>query len=274
MQDYLFHYTNVESLALIMQSRSIRFSSLDKMDDLQEKEALDSKNAGQYVLVSSWTDDSEESIPMWSMYASINAGVRIKLKITPFAKKKNRAEDIKKAYRIPMAVDGTGEMPESYITYAEMLENGFIWPKFLSKDSFLFKMNYTDEEALLYPRVINRTKDAVHFDVGQLGKNKNTSWKFQNEWRYIINIFPLDLNQDLDMILKQTQDFQDLILSDKKIYELPSYYDMRLDDNAFTNMEIMLSPGMSEGNRIIVGSLVQRYNPNARVVESSLHNLL
>ena len=35
--EYLFHYTNVEALALILKNRTIRFSSLDRMDDLQEK---------------------------------------------------------------------------------------------------------------------------------------------------------------------------------------------------------------------------------------------
>lgn len=34
--DYLYHYTNVETLALILANRTIRFNALNKMDDLQE----------------------------------------------------------------------------------------------------------------------------------------------------------------------------------------------------------------------------------------------
>ena len=86
--EYLFHYTNVEALALILKNRTIRFSSLDRMDDLQEKESSDLQNAGQFCYVSSWTDDVSESIPMWNMYASMNYGVRIKLRKFPFKRYK------------------------------------------------------------------------------------------------------------------------------------------------------------------------------------------
>ena len=48
------------------------------MDDLQEKEASDIKNIGQFCYVSSWTDDETESIPMWNMYSTLDSGVRIK----------------------------------------------------------------------------------------------------------------------------------------------------------------------------------------------------
>lgn len=73
--EYLYHYTNIEVLALILSNRTIRFNSLDKMDDLQEKEVADIKNLGQFCYVSSWTDDEKESIPMWNMYSSLDSGV-------------------------------------------------------------------------------------------------------------------------------------------------------------------------------------------------------
>lgn len=69
LDDYLFHYTTVESLSLILKNGTIRFRSLDKMDDLQEKETADVENIGQFCYVSSWTDDKTESIPM---YININ----------------------------------------------------------------------------------------------------------------------------------------------------------------------------------------------------------
>ena len=68
--EYLYHYTNIESLALILKNRTIRFNSLDRMDDLQEKESADVKNIGQFCFITSWTSENTESIPMWNMYAS------------------------------------------------------------------------------------------------------------------------------------------------------------------------------------------------------------
>lgn len=35
--EYLYRYTSLESLALILKSRQIRLNPLDKMDDLQEQ---------------------------------------------------------------------------------------------------------------------------------------------------------------------------------------------------------------------------------------------
>ena len=55
--DYLYHYTSIETLALILANHTFRLTSLDQMDDLQEKEAFDLKNAGQFCYISSWTDD-------------------------------------------------------------------------------------------------------------------------------------------------------------------------------------------------------------------------
>ncbi len=38
--DFLYHYTSIETLALILSNRTFRLNSLDQMDDLQEKKLL------------------------------------------------------------------------------------------------------------------------------------------------------------------------------------------------------------------------------------------
>lgn len=65
--DYLYRYTSLESLAFILAKHKIRFNSLDKMDDLQEQQSADIVNLGRYIFISSWTEDDNESIPMWNM---------------------------------------------------------------------------------------------------------------------------------------------------------------------------------------------------------------
>ena len=47
---YLYHYTNIDSLALILKNRTIRLNSLDKMDDLQEQMSQDKQNFGSLFL--------------------------------------------------------------------------------------------------------------------------------------------------------------------------------------------------------------------------------
>ena len=97
--DFLYHYTSIETLALILSNRTFRLNSLDQMDDLQEKETSDIKNIGQFCYISSWTDDETESIPMWKMYSSLDSGVRIKLKTNPFKLFENTPESIKEVDR-------------------------------------------------------------------------------------------------------------------------------------------------------------------------------
>ena len=101
---YLYHYTSVETLALILQNRTIRFNSLDRMDDLQEKETKDIKNIGQFIYVSAWTSEEKESIPMWNMYSSLDAGVRIRLRTNPFFTYENTVQELQRVSKIPITV--------------------------------------------------------------------------------------------------------------------------------------------------------------------------
>lgn len=74
----IYHYTNLESLALILKNKTIRFNRLDKVDDIEEGNA---ESLGvrfcKYVFVSCWTENPEENIPLWKMYGGDFGGVRI-----------------------------------------------------------------------------------------------------------------------------------------------------------------------------------------------------
>lgn len=41
MNEYIYHYTSIETLALILQSKKIRFNSLKNVDDINETEFSD-----------------------------------------------------------------------------------------------------------------------------------------------------------------------------------------------------------------------------------------
>ena len=98
--DYLYHYTSLEKLALILKNRTIRLSPLDKMDDRQEQKTSDVENIGRFVFVSSWADDSAESIPMWKMYTDPLAGVRIRMRKNPFKWHTTKGTDLEKILHI------------------------------------------------------------------------------------------------------------------------------------------------------------------------------
>lgn len=270
--EYLYHYTNIETLALILQNHTFRFNSLEKMDDLQEKEVADVKNIGQFCYISSWTDDTIESIPMWKMYSSIESGIRIKLRKLPFKQHDNTAKSISDAIGQPVKDNLNGGSLKSLIPYADMFTKKFVCVG-ATPENILHKVEYTSDNNKLYPKLVTTNGDSFNIAMGQLGKYKNLHWAFQNEWRYILTLLPLDLNQPVEKSATEAQIMGNKILLGLEKQPFP-HYDMILDEEAYSEMEITLSPKISAGNRIIVESLVEKFNPTATIKESSLLGLI
>lgn len=270
--NYLYHYTNVETLALILKNHTIRLNSLDKMDDKQEQMTADLKNIGQFIYISSWTDEAKESIPMWNQYASIDQGVRIKLRKNPFKIYDNTVKSLSKVCKLPVIGDDSGSPLKSIIPLEEIFLNGFFSQQALSME-LLYQIVYTDDKDKLYPKIVRIDETNFHIATGILGKYKSTYWKFQKEWRYILRIIPLDINQGPDQIAREFQLVTNRIL--RGIEKQPfSYYDMVIADDAFSEMEITLAPKVSAGTRVIVEQLVSSFNPNATVKDSDLLGLI
>ena len=81
----IYHYTSIESLALILKTRKLRFTRLDGVDDVREAQAHAGIDFGKFFFVSCWTQEIKESIPQWSMYSREMQGVRLELPEFPFS---------------------------------------------------------------------------------------------------------------------------------------------------------------------------------------------
>lgn len=57
----LYHYTTIDTLALILKNRTIRFNRLDKVDDLEEKVVSCGVNLAQYIFASCWTKEQRKA---------------------------------------------------------------------------------------------------------------------------------------------------------------------------------------------------------------------
>lgn len=270
--DWLYHYTNVETLALIMSRKTIRFNALNRVDDLQEKETADLKNLGQFCFVSCWTEDPEEQIPMWKMYGNIESGVRIKLRTFPFKNKDNIPSELERVTGNPVADNTNGTPLKSLLTAAELMEKKVITPGLVQQSNILFKVEYSTDKEKLYPRVLSQDESGTQIDLGKLGKYKNKGWSFQKEWRYIVLFLPLDISDVTNAEVRFAEMMRGMI-SGKSVLPF-SYYDIDIDDDAFSEMEIMLSPKLSPGNRVLVKDLVEKYNPSAKIVESIYKGLI
>ncbi len=256
---YLYHYTSIESLAMILSTKKIRFNSLNFVDDLQEKENVDFEHIANYILVSCWTDLEEESIPFWNMYTPNMRGVRIKLPYNIF----------KEYY-----VDTTGipslnpnGLLSALLPKQEVFHNDY-W--ILNPTNYLTKVNYTNSSDLLNPKLESIKNDSYTISIGTIGRYKSENWKFQSEWRFILYAFPTTLNaKKLDAPL---DNFREIIKNGEK---LPfNSYDVNIQESAFEKMEILLGPKHSLSDKIIVESLLEKFNHNATLKVSSLYGAI
>ena len=249
--EFLYHYTDLSSLALILKNRTFRLNSLKNMDDAEEVMTANSPYLGKYCMISSWTDLKEESIPFWGLYTKDMAGIRIRMKSNPFVKE-----------RFSFSYISEGTEFESACP-KEILEsnNVYLYPC----TPFLRKVLYTNNSELIYPNPIEYVKknpDGTYKLSGNftdINKYKRDSWSFQSEWRYSLVFFPRNENGGLKLELSANAD------------DMPFWHcDVKIADDAFENIEITTGPKMQMGDKLLLEALVEKYCPTATIVESEL----
>lgn len=272
LPEYLYYYTDVDTLALILKNHTIRLNSLDKMDDKQEQMSTDLQNFGKFVFVSCWTEEQIESIPMWRMYTPKGKGVRLKLRSNPFVAYDvdvlNFAKNIG-----AQSVQGSGQLDFKLIVPTEKLLDKNYAVSNYTHNSQLLNIEYTNDNNLLNPDVMYTTEEGTIVELGKLGKYKNLYWKFQKEWRYRLLIFPISINRYLQRNYSELIKF--VSEAQKGISALPfDYYDLVIRDECFEDMSIMLAPDITESSKTFVNLLVQEYNPSCELISSDLTSLI
>lgn len=256
---YLYHYTTVESLALILKYKTIRFSSLSNVDDLEEIEALDLKDYGKYCFVSCYTKNEKEEIPVWNMYSQNGSGVRIRLESHMFDNLEEGTnliqDNIKEKYDIvfdnkPYEVDYT------------LIEDRIV-PKIMKEEiAYLVDENddyFVDENGNRYGCTTNIK------DLSCIGVCKRECWSFQDEVRYRMNIEP---KTNKEFYQKHEQYPNELPELDIR------YYDIPIKQGALNNIVVTLGYNISAGNAVIVETLVDKFNKennaNIKIEKSKL----
>lgn len=254
--NYLYHYTNLSALASILKNGTIRFFPLDTMDDMDDGKTSDFSYARKYVFCSSWTDISEESIPLWSMYTNEMKGVRIRLPINPFEEYiwDNDVFIGKDNHKEPYFISQNDAFGDNYTVAA------------LFKNMFLNKVEYTNNYDMLFPKIKTEEKKDIRIYMKDVGQYKRKAWEFQREYRYRLVVFPKRL------------DFRDMSNSIKDLYDRMqagyplqiNHIDLRIKKEYLSNIEILGGPKMTEGDKILLQELVKQFCPNATLKYSDL----
>ncbi len=273
---YLYHYTSIDTLEKILENKSICFSNLGIVDDLDEVETSDIDKFGRFCYVSCWTREEKESIPMWNMYTPGMQGVRIRLKEFPF-----------KRYVFEPGTCSNTERIETYINLEERNKGNL--PHILAVYPQLIEVDYTEKEELLYPKIryvnseflqepvvedgikktITRTNKSITYETKYIGVFKRKCWAFQKEWRYKIFLAPYTYNELLqcrsnEEAMKLMQRLEDNVFVPKEERVFLS-----LDEKCIYEMEILVGPKATSTQIEKVKSIIQKAGINVDNIKLS-----
>ena len=120
-------------------------------------------------------------------------------------------------------------------------------------------------------RHVDDINNKINYVFSNVGKFKKSSWSFQKEVRYIITVYPYGI-PDLEKAVRSNCEinFIESRYNNPNISLPFSDYYLDIDDECFRNMQILLAPKISEGEKILVNSLIKEYCPSAIIEESKL----
>lgn len=268
----IFHYTSVDSLAMILSSRRLRFSRLDGVDDVHEAQTLAEIDFGKYFFVSCWTTEEEESIPQWSMYSHEMRGVRIELPSYPFLDRPLRPNNGWSG------VEWSGKLL-SPIPFEEIwTDTYFVAPMFLDRKHFAGPVDYVPSVKKIYEQAIRRetgeASESLRIEgLPLLPRKKMSQWFFQKEYRFSLFALP---SRPVPEGGPGTKEFSDTIgqyMSESFLRNVDPgifYIDVSLSPTALDNAVIRVGPLAPAGTRVCVEALLTKFAPRARLEASSL----
>lgn len=272
--EFLYHYTSLETLALILKNKTICFNNLLNVDDIEEAETEDMGKFGRFVYVSCWTEDHVESIPLWNLYTPDMHGVRLRLPKFPFKK-----------YCYKAGQFHFTEDVETYINIENIYNENKV--SIVAEQPKLIEVEYTDNKELLFPIVKKESCEnafqkyigaknisdiagiELSYSFKELGKFKHKNWNFQKEWRYLLTSTPMGLQESNPPSFEKQQEFVRRIENENLVPPYQRIF-LNLDENAIEHLEIVFGPKMSDAEKILVKALLKQFAPNTIYRDSSL----
>jgi hypothetical protein len=258
----LHHYTSINTLALILANRKIRFSRLDKVDDLTETTFLP-KRFNTYYFVSCWTKSESENISLWHMYTQMK-GVKISFPHTPFLMHRLKPSQFSE---ITLKSEINFPIPNTEFIQTHSTGFKFIFVPY-GDDFEPFDIIYCDDNEQRIRDSFSSTTNADNTKQ-YIIKNtspaivKNTIWKFQNECRFILKLLPVSVIDQFER-KHNAEDLLEILSVEQE------YFDIELDQDILNNIVITLGPNTSEADKTIVQVLLNEFTTNGKLIVSEL----
>jgi hypothetical protein len=257
-----YHYTTIDTLALILKFKKLRFRRLDLVDDISETEQV-KYNASTHYFVSCWTMEEKENIALWKDRDSNMRGVRISTVSNPIQTEIIQSIDkLNKSFETPV-LNGNN------VILDQNLQKIYLYwhPNSRSETMDFYKMTYIDDQGD-FLKLKSECVNENEIKQDDLVLLKKSSWRFQNEYRLIV---PLQPNSDSIIYPIDPKVFFEKIIKGTCHYE---YYDFKLKEEFIENIEITLGPLCNDSDKIIVESLLKNFTINGSLFESELYRTI
>ncbi|RLZ08039.1 hypothetical protein [Faecalibacter macacae] len=250
------HYTSIESLDKILESKKILFKRFDLMDDQTENSGVPEILKKNFFL-SCWSKESKEMIPQWEMYAK--NGIRIELPVKWYIKHPILDNDGNLVTDFSEIVDKDHPYKYSFfpIPFNELLsgKNYAISPAINETNGFILEVEYCNnfiekkQQAWVYDSETNTT----HLqNLHSLIAYKDEYWDFQKEIRYYLTT----------------------ICKDSLHEYLPEFILVPISCDALNQIIITLYPNCTQEDELKVIEICEKhldiFNPDIQIKRSDL----
>lgn len=250
------HYTSIESLDKILESKKNRFGRFDLTDDQTENQGVPEVLKNNYF-ISCWSSESREMIPQWSMYAQ--NGIRIELPLKWYIKHEIPVKDTTSILDFSKILDDSHPAVNIFfpVPFLEVFSNNnyAISPPINETNGFVLEVEYCEDFKEKKQKNWNYdslTKSTYLQDLHSLIRYKDEYWEFQKEIRYYLTTICKDGIQDY----------------------LPEYLFVPINPEALSKIEITLYPNCTKDDELKVIEICKKhlrsYEPEIHIKRSQL----
>lgn len=265
----IFHYTTIDTLALIMLNKTIRFNRLDNVDDTDEsKYGSGPYNTilNKYVFVSCWTKNPAENIDLWKRYANEGKGIRIAMDEDMFVSYQN--------YSV------LGSKFKSYFPNKFYVTGDCLFVD-VNNEIMLYDVEYVENVEMHTKKLIEQNRDYINYYIPKVGIYKNRDkWEQQGESRFRIFAFPLTIKDAKNLNMENVNDvfkafdIGQYLLTNNHPINL-THYDMSIKKEAIDSIEIMMGPNTTAEDkakvqRILYPCYINRFFSKRKITDSSI----
>ena len=255
----LFHYTSIETLALIIKYKKFRFTRLSLLNDPLEGKSSDLAKTEELVYCSSWSANPIDTIPMWKMYTDLK-GVRLSV-----------SSDSIFASSRPSSMQNFGSQVSPVTILQEPITvnnvSGHKMPLPIQRVFGPEEVKYLND---IEAQKVKTTQSITDCTSGKpvnrkwikldgVGLNKDICWEYEKEWR-----FRLTTHESTIPVEQDLEQFVNFLTLEHDFIDVP------VSESFWENLEILMGPMCNEGQFVLLESLLNSYGIKANIIRSKI----